>query len=55
MIGVIIILFYMYVMMIPLLPMPCSHLVLQMLMVGIDLGAIIFFLMRLEKHQVDQL
>jgi hypothetical protein len=55
MIGVIIMLFYLYAMMILLIPMPCSHLVLQMLMVGIDLGAIVFFLMRLEKHQVDQL
>jgi hypothetical protein len=41
MIGVIIMLFHLYVIMLPLIPMPCLHLVLHMLMVGIDLGAII--------------
>jgi hypothetical protein len=41
MIGAIIIVFYMYVMMLHLILMPCLHLVLHMLMVGIDLGAII--------------
>jgi hypothetical protein len=34
--------------------MPCLYLVLHMLMVGIDLGAIMLLLMRLGKHQMDQ-
>jgi hypothetical protein len=55
MICVIIMLFYIYVMMLLLIPMSCLHLVLHMLMVGIDLGTIILFLMRLGRHQVDQL
>jgi hypothetical protein len=47
MIGVIIMLFLMYVMMLHLVPMPCLHLALHMLMVGIYLGAIMLLLMRL--------
>jgi hypothetical protein len=31
------------------------HLALHMIMVGIDLGAIMLLLMRLGRHQVDQL
>jgi hypothetical protein len=38
-----------------LILMPCLHLALHMLMVGIDLGAIMLFLMRLGEHQLDQL
>jgi hypothetical protein len=52
---VIIMLFYMYVMMLLLIHMPCLHLVLHMLIVGIDLGAIILSPMCLGRHQVDQL
>jgi hypothetical protein len=54
MIGVIIMLLYLPVMMLHLIPMSCLHLVLHMLMVGIDLGAIMLLLMRLERHQMDQ-
>jgi hypothetical protein len=54
MIGAIIMLFYLYVMMLHLILMSCLHLVLHMLMVGIDLGAIILRLMRLGRHQMDQ-
>jgi hypothetical protein len=52
---VIIMLFYLPVMMLHLILMPCLHLVLHMLMVGIDLGAIMLLLMRLGRHQQDQL
>jgi hypothetical protein len=52
--SAIIMMFYLYVMMLHLILMPCLHLVLRMLMVGIDLGAIMFLLMRLERHQIDQ-
>jgi hypothetical protein len=55
MISVIIILFYLPVTMLHLILMPCLHLVLHMLMVGIDLGAIMLLLMRLGWHQLDQL
>jgi hypothetical protein len=55
MIGVIIMLFYLLVMMLHLIHMPCLHLALHMLMVGIDLGAIMLVLMHLGKHQSDQL
>jgi hypothetical protein len=54
MIGSIIMLFYLYVMILHLILMPCLHLVLHMLMVGIDLGAIMLLLMRLGRHQMDQ-
>jgi hypothetical protein len=54
MIGVIIMPLYLYVMMLHLIPMPGLHLVLHMLMVGIDLGDIILFLMCLGRHQLDQ-
>jgi hypothetical protein len=54
MIGDIIMLFYMYVMMLHLILMPCLHLALHMLMVGIDLGAIMLLLMRLGMHQMVQ-
>jgi hypothetical protein len=47
--------FYLYVMMLLLIFMPCLHLVPHMFMVGIDLGAIMLLLMRLEGHQLDQL
>jgi xanthosine utilization system XapX-like protein len=47
-------LLYLYAMMQHLIPMPCLHLVLLMLMVGIYLGTIILFLMRLGRHQLDQ-
>jgi hypothetical protein len=50
MIGVIIMLFLLYVMMLHLVLMPCLHLALHMLMVGIDLGAIILLLMRLGRY-----
>jgi hypothetical protein len=55
MIGVIIKLFYLYVMMLLFL-MPCLHLALLMLMVGIDLGVmfIMLLLMRLGMQQMDQ-
>jgi hypothetical protein len=46
------------VMMLPLILMPCLHLlVLRMFMVGVDLGAmfIMLFLMRLEMHLMAQL
>jgi hypothetical protein len=55
MIGVIIMLFYLPVMMLHLILMPCLHLVLHMLMVGIDLGTIMLLLMHLGRHQLDQL
>jgi hypothetical protein len=48
-------LLYPYVMMLLLIFMPCLHLVPHMFMVGIDLGAIMLLLMRLERHQLDQL
>jgi hypothetical protein len=54
MIGAIIMMFYMFVMMLHLILMPCLHLFLHMLMVGIDLGAIMLLLMRLGRHQMDQ-
>jgi hypothetical protein len=54
MIGAIIMLFYLYIMMLHLILMPCLHLVLHMLMVGIDLGAIMLLLMRLGSHKMDQ-
>jgi hypothetical protein len=50
MIDVIIMLFYQLVMMLLLIPMPCLHLALHMLIVGIDLGAIMLLLMRLGMH-----
>jgi hypothetical protein len=50
MIGVIIMLFLLYVMMVHFVLMPCLDLALHMLMVGIDLGAITLFLMRLGRH-----
>jgi hypothetical protein len=31
------------------------HLVFHMLMIGVDLGAIMLLLMRLGRHQLDQL
>jgi hypothetical protein len=55
MIGVIIILFLMYVMMLHLVLMPCLHLALHMLMVEIGLGAIMLLLMRLGEDQLDRL
>jgi hypothetical protein len=55
MIGVIIMLLYLIVMMLHLILMPCLHLVLHMLMIGIDLGDIMLLLMRLGRHQLDQL
>jgi hypothetical protein len=55
MVGVIIMLFLAYVMMMHLVLMPCLHLALHMLMIGIDLGAIMLLLMRLGRHQLDQL
>jgi hypothetical protein len=55
MIGVIIMLLYLYVMMMLLLFTPCLHQVPHMFMVGIDLGAIMLLLMRLEMHQLHQL
>jgi hypothetical protein len=55
MIGVIIMLFFLYVMMLHLILMPCLHLALHMLMVEIGLGAIMLLLMRLGEHQLDQL
>jgi hypothetical protein len=51
-------LFYLYIMMLFLILMPCLHpLALRMFMVGVDLGAMftMLFLMRLEKHQVVHL
>jgi hypothetical protein len=54
-IGVIIMLLYLLVMMLHLILMPCLHLALHMLMVGIDLGAIMLLPMRLGRHQLDQL
>jgi hypothetical protein len=54
MIGIIMMLLYLLVMMLHLIIMPCLHLVLHLLMVGIDLGAIMFLLMRLGRHQMDQ-
>jgi hypothetical protein len=45
---------YLHIMMPHLIFMTCLHLVLHMLMVGIYLGAIILFLMRLGRHQMDQ-
>jgi hypothetical protein len=53
--SVIIMLLYLPVMMLHLILMPCLHLVLHMLMIGIDLGAIMLLLMRLGRHQLDQL
>jgi hypothetical protein len=53
MIDVIIMLFYLLVMMLLLILMPCLHLALLMLMVGTDLGAIMWLLMRLGRHQMD--
>jgi hypothetical protein len=50
MIGVIIMMFLMYVMMLHLVLMPCFHLALHMLMVGIDLGPMMLLLMRLGRH-----
>jgi hypothetical protein len=55
MIGVIIRLSLMYVKMLHLVLMTCLHLALHTLMVEIDLGAIMMFLMRLGEHQLDQL
>jgi hypothetical protein len=55
MIGVKIMRLYLYVMMLYLILMPCLHQALHMVMVGIDLGAIMLLLMRLGKHQLDQL
>jgi hypothetical protein len=55
MIGVIIMLLYLLIMMLHLILMPCLHLALHKLMVGIDLGAIMLLLMRLRRHQLDQL
>jgi hypothetical protein len=55
MIGVIIMLLCLIVMMLHLILMPCLHIVLHLLMVGIDLGTIIMLLMRLGRHQLDQL
>jgi hypothetical protein len=55
---VIVMLFYLYVMMLFLILMPClHHLALRMLIVGIDPGTMftILFLMHLEMHQVVQL
>jgi hypothetical protein len=40
--------------MLHLIPMPCLHLVIHILMVGIDQGAIMFLLMRLGRHQMDR-
>jgi hypothetical protein len=54
MIGAIIMLFYLFVMMLHFILMPCLYLVLHMLMTGIDLGAIMLFLMHLGRHQMDQ-
>jgi hypothetical protein len=54
MIGAIIMLFYLFFMMLHLILMPCLHLVLHMLMVGIDLDTIMLLLMRLGMHQMDQ-
>jgi hypothetical protein len=55
MIGVRIMLFYLYVMMLLLILMPClHHLALFMLMVGVDLGAIMLLLMCLGMHQMEQ-
>jgi hypothetical protein len=50
-----IMLFFMYVMMLSLILMPClHHLVLRIFMVEVDLGAmfIILFLMCLEMHEI---
>jgi hypothetical protein len=55
MIGVIIMLVYLIIMTQHLILMPCLHLVLHLLMVGIDLGTIMLLLMRLGRHQLDQL
>jgi hypothetical protein len=55
MISVKIMLLYLYVMTLLLIFMPCLHLVPHMCMVGMDLGAIMLLLMRLEGHQLDQL
>jgi hypothetical protein len=52
MIGVIIMLLYLLIMMPHLILMPSLHLVLHMLMVGIDLGAIMLLIMRLGRHQL---
>jgi hypothetical protein len=54
MIGVIIMLLYLPIMMLHLILMPCLHLVLHMLMVGMELGTIMLLLMRLGRHQIDQ-
>jgi hypothetical protein len=55
MIGVIIMLFLLYVMMLHLILMSYLHLALHMLLVEIDLGAIMLLLMHLGEHQLDQL
>jgi hypothetical protein len=55
MVSVIFTLLDLYVMMLHLILMPCLHLALHMLMVGIDLGAIMLLFMRLGEHQLDQL
>ena len=49
MIGAIIMMFYMFVMMLHLILMPCLHLALHMLMVEIGLGVIMLCLMRLGE------
>jgi hypothetical protein len=55
MIGVIIMSFILYVMMLHIILMLCLHLAPRMLMVEIGLGAIMLLLMRLGEHQLDQL
>jgi hypothetical protein len=56
--GFLVLFFYLYVMMLFFIHMPClHHLAPRMLMIGIDLGAmfIMLLLMRLGMHQMDQL
>jgi hypothetical protein len=55
MIYVIIMMFYLLVMMLHLILIPCLQLALHILMVEIDLGAIMLFLMHIGRHPLDQL